>query len=62
MTIKLSEGLLIETDDSVPPQAGSVPGTVIIRIKDGDNWNGNQFKNCTMEIPKEMVVDVSGRA
>lgn len=61
MTIKCGPNL-IETDDSVPPIPGPVPGTVIVRVKSGKNWNGNTFENCNLQIPEELLKDAAENA
>lgn len=56
MTVKCSSNL-IEVDESVPLRAGSKPGTVIVRVKEGENWQGNEFTNCDLEIPEQLLVE-----
>ena len=56
MTIKLGQ-MFVETDDSVPVREGPDHDTVIVRIKDGENWHGNTFKDCDLTLPRHALKD-----
>jgi hypothetical protein len=62
MTIKIGNNL-IETDDRVPISDGPTPDTCVVRIKNGENWNGNMFSgHCDLQIPRWLLKDESRRA
>jgi ribosomal protein L19 len=59
MTIKLGENL-IEVEDECEP--GPTLDTVVVKIKEGQNWGGNTFNGCKLQIPRFLFKDAAVRA
>jgi len=59
MTLLL-QGNLIEVEDECEP--GPTLDTVVVKIKDGQNWSGNTFVGCKLQIPRFLFVDAAAKA
>lgn len=56
MTIRL-QGNLIEVEDQELPESNEA--VVVVRIKDGQNWNGNTYWDCKLALRRQDFKEAS---